>query len=286
LPLHENKEAPGADSRVYNPKATSRRFPIKVMYMGVVGRPNVERSFDGKILLLRVSRSKRLSRATVSERFVNDAALNGLLKQGQWRNCYVDGMTIGELRAAVVENFDMADDVADHLSFRYETHVGTAGNTQKKWLDEDDTVIEEVEYRPTADNDTALLVIDCLEMQVRHEAGESVEEDVNCDSQFMLDNIRKVGKAIREKFHWVPRPQKCYLVMDNAGGHGTEEAIKKYTDILETEFDIEIIHQIPRSPETNVLDLGIWCSLQWAVDKLMRGKRGDMEALVQGCTAL
>ena len=98
----------------------------------------------------------------------------------------------------------------------------------------------------------------------------------------MLENIRKVGKAIREKFHWVPHPQKCYLVMDNAGGHGKEEAITKYTDILETEFDIEIIHQIPRSPETNVLDLGIWCSLQWAMDKLMRGKRGDMEALVQG----
>jgi hypothetical protein len=164
------------------------------------------------------------------------------------------------------------------------THVGTAGNTQKKWLDEDDAVVEEVEYRPSGDiKDTTNLGIDCLEIQVRHEAGEMVEEDVNnCDSQFMLDNIRKVGKAMREKFYWVPCPRKCYLVMDNAGGHGTEEAIKKCTDILKTEFDIEIIHQVPRSPKTNVLDLGIWCSLQWAVDTLMRGKRGDMEALVQG----
>ena len=62
---------------------------------------------------------------------MSNAALNGLLKQGQWRNFYVGGMTVGELRDAVVENFDMADDVADHLSFRYETHVGTAGNTQE-----------------------------------------------------------------------------------------------------------------------------------------------------------
>ena len=74
--------------------------------------------------------------------------------------------------------------------------------------------------------------------------------------------------------------------MDNAGGHGTEEAIKKYTDILETEFDIRIIHQIPRSPETNVLDLGIRCSLQWAVDKLMQGKCGDMVAFVQGVASV
>jgi hypothetical protein len=284
LPLDPNLEPAGAD-KLFFPKATSRRFPVKVMYMGVVGRPNLEQNFDGKILLLRVSRPKQLSRATGSERFVSDATMNGLLKEGGWRSCYVGGMTVGELRATVVESYDMEDDVADHLCFGYETHVGTQGNTQKKWLDDDD-VIEEVEYRPTADNDTALLGIDCVEMQVRHEAGEWVEEDVNCDSQFMLDNIRKIGQTMRDKISWVPHPQKCYLVMDNAGGHGTEEAIKKYTDILETEFDIEIIHQIPRSPETNILDLGIWCSLQWAVDKLMRGRRGDMEALVQGVTSV
>jgi hypothetical protein len=68
LPLDANKEPAGADCRVYNPKAaTSRQFPIKAMYIGVIGMPNAERIFDGKILLLRISRSKRLSRATVSE---------------------------------------------------------------------------------------------------------------------------------------------------------------------------------------------------------------------------
>ena len=183
LPLDEDKEPLGADTRLYSPKATSRRFPVKVMYMGVVGSPNQERNFDGKILLLRVSRSKHLSRATVGEWFVSDAALNGLLKKGQWRNCYVGGMTVGKLHSAVVENYDMQDDdVADHLFFRYETHIGTQGNTQKKWLDEDDTFIEEVEYHPTDDNNTALLSIDCMEMLVCHEAGELVEKDVNCDS--------------------------------------------------------------------------------------------------------
>ena len=70
--------------------------------------------------------------------------------------------------------------------------------------------------------------------------------------------------------------------MDNAGGHGTEAAIKEYTRILLDEFSIEIIHQLPRSPETNVLDLGIWCSLQRAVDKLIRGRRGYIKALDQG----
>ena len=47
-------------------------------------------------------------------------------------------------------------------------------------------------------------------------------------------------------------------------------------------WEIKIVHQIPRSPETNVLDLGIWCALQWAVDRMMRGQRGDVHALVEG----
>jgi hypothetical protein len=73
-----------------------------------------------------------------------------------------------------------------------------------------------------------------------------------------------------------------YLYMDNAGGHGTEEAIKEYTKILHDVFRIEKMHQVPRSPETNTLDLGIWCCLQWAVDALMKGRQGDIEALHQG----
>jgi hypothetical protein len=251
------------------------------MYMGVVARPRDDQNFDGKILLLRVSREKQLLRATGSERFVSDATMNGLIREGEWRHCCTDGMTVGELRATVVENYDMDDTVADHLCFGYDTYVGNNGNVKRTWL-EDDDVINELEYRPTVENEKVPLDINCLVIQVRHEAGEYVEEDVNCDSQFMLGNIRKVGDAIRDKFSWVPRGDKKYLVMDNAGGHGTEAAIAEYTKILLDEYNIEIIHQCPRSPETNVLDLGIWCSLQWAVDKLMRGKRGDMEALDQG----
>jgi hypothetical protein len=53
------------------------------------------------------------------------------------------GMTVSKFRATVVESYDMEDDVADHLCFVYKTHVGTQGNTQKKWLD-DDNVIDEV----------------------------------------------------------------------------------------------------------------------------------------------
>ena len=69
--------------------------------------------------------------------------------------------------------------------------------------------------------------------------------------------------------------------MDNAGGHGSKDAIATYTKTLEDEYNIEIIHQIPRSPYTNVLDLGVWMSLQAAVERQHYLKRCNADALVK-----
>ena len=67
--------------------------------------------------------------------------------------------------------------------------------------------------------------------------------------------------------------------MDNAGGHGSNAAVEEYTKMLKTEYNIEIIHQVPRSPFTNLLDLGVWCSLQSQVEHEHLGMRKDAEAL-------
>ena len=127
--------------------------------------------------------------------------------------------------------------------------------------------------------DKVRLTIAQVEMKVRLASGEEVEEDINCDSSYMLDIMPKVGQAIRDAFHWIPATQTIYLIMDNAGGHGTVEAIRNYVGDLWTVYKIEVIHQIPRSPETNVLNLGIWCTLQWAVDRAMFGVHGDVAQL-------
>ena len=44
-------------------------------------------------------------------------------------------------------------------------------------------------------------------------------------------------------------------------------------------MNIILMFQVPNSPDTNVLDLGIWMSLQSAVEKCQRLRRGDKEAL-------
>jgi hypothetical protein len=57
--------------------------------------------------------------------------------------------------------------------------------------------------------------------------------------------------------------------MDNAGGHGTKDTIEWYEQEMLRRFNINIIYQIPRSPETNLLNLGIWCGLQHMVVEIV-----------------
>ena len=77
----------------------------------------------------------------------------------------------------------------------------------------------------------------------------------------------RVGKAIREKFHWVPMHEKVYFFIDGIGGHRTNEAINAYAKNLMTDFNIKLVFQVPRTPYSNVIDLRIWCGLQAAIDK-------------------
>jgi hypothetical protein len=71
------------------------------------------------------------------------------------------------------------------------------------------------------------------------------------------------------------------VVMDNVGGHGTIEAWREFTQELKVGYNVEIIRQIPWSPETNILDLGVWCSLQSAVEKVHRNLTTSCLAALQ-----
>ena len=55
--------------------------------------------------------------------------------------------------------------------------------------------------------------------------------------------------------------------------------IEEYRTALKEKFNIELACQPPNSPEPNVLDLGIWMSLQAMVDRLARDKRTNTAAL-------
>ena len=70
-----------------------------------------------------------------------------------------------------------------------------------------------------------------------------------------------------------------YLIVDNAGRHGKDEVVKAYKDDLARTWNVIIIHQRPRTPESNVLDLGVWMHLQYLVELAHIRKRCTLEAL-------
>ncbi len=85
---------------------------------------------------------------------------------------------------------------------------------------------------------------DHLELFVHMRVGDEVDEDTSCDSAFMLECMPRVGAALCEQFHWVPPNETVYLCMDNAGGHGTNDAKQQYINLLKA-FNVEVIWQVP-----------------------------------------
>ena len=88
-----------------------------------------------------------------------------------------------------------------------------------------------------------------------------VAKDTTCDSVFMKGAMRRIGVALRVKYHWVDFSTPIFLVLDNAGGHGTNQCIGEYVTMLKDEYNVICIHQVPRSPFNSVLDLGVWATL-------------------------
>ena len=57
--------------------------------------------------------------------------------------------------------------------------------------------------------------------------GDEGEQDISCDSKFMLGIMDKLGNSYRSTYRsiGVVDEEIIYLVMDNVGGHGTNEAV-------------------------------------------------------------
>ena len=67
--------------------------------------------------------------------------------------------------------------------------------------------------------------------------------------------------------------------MDNAGGHGKDKVKKEYVQILKDKYNVIVLWQCPNSPETNMLDLGAWMTIQSIVEYLHRGHIRTHDAL-------
>ena len=277
LPQGENEQI--APDALNLPKIRSRRFPVKVMFLGVVAAPNEDHNFDGRIMMKRISKRRKTTRASRNKNFSVDVMVNEILKDGEksWHRLFTEGMSVGELLDIISETYDLDQFVAERLEMSYKAY--TTGGKEKRVVMESNDVIDEQRFT-NEDNEEEELTLKHVEMNVFIERGEEVDEDVTCDSEFMLTTMPEVGQAIRECYHWIPQEQEIYLGMDNAGGHGTVDAKKIYTEEMK-KWNITIVWQVPRSPETNMLDLGVWMSIQSAVTVAHRLRRCNHDALAR-----
>ena len=55
------------------------------------------------------------------------------------------------------------------------------------------------------------------------------DQDVSCDSKFMIGVMDELGNATRITYHsiWVFDKDIIYQLMDNAGGHGKNESVSE-----------------------------------------------------------
>ena len=273
------------------PTARSRRYMTKVMFMGVIARPisNFLHLFlararhdwkNGKIYLKRVSKTKKVARKSRNQKFVPDGNLNEMIKNGDWREHYDANadMTVGELLHVIGTYYDMSPWVTDHLCLSYGTKRRTkVTRVDLTFCDDEDVLIaREIKL---ANDSVRAITVDDLTLSVCMKKGDEIQVDCSCDSEFMLRVMGEIGEAMRNYYFFLSNETKIYLIIDNAGGHGTNAAIEQYRAYLLETYNIELLHQVPNSPETNLLDLGVWRSMQAAVERLCFRQRHDPEVL-------
>ncbi len=219
---------------------------------------------------------------TYRNHFHFDRHINDDIKSGGWRQLYPDdpNIIVSEFLGIIANNYDLEEEVEERLCLRYDTYP--RGEKMTVTLGENELLL--VRQIIKENGERRALTIDDLTLHQRLEAGTVVQEDIDCDSDCMRDVMPCIGAAIRQKMNCVPENETIILVMDNAGGHGMIEAIQQYTRHLLENYNIEIIHQPPRSPETNPLDLGVWRSIQSLVEKKLYHKTTVADALAQSVT--
>ena len=281
------------DVRVTNPKVRSRRHPCKIMFMGIVAPPEPAHDFDGKIMLRRICKWKQQAKWSYHSKFSDCPIVNYMIRSNHWHQLILSttdpsfpnltSISIAEVSFWMEDAYGLDADVTDALVFSYKNFIkDSTSKTPFKWIrltQQDGYLLHRRSIRPAVDAELRPLAITDIKVEVGVPSGTPVQKDISCDSDFMLDIIHEAGRAIRSSFSFVPPSTTIYLFMDNAGGHGKDEVKKKYVRKLKTIYNIEVVWQVPNSPETNLLDLGIWCSFQSLVEKVHNKKCSNADAL-------
>jgi hypothetical protein len=189
------------------------------------------------------------------------------------------GQTVGELLDAIGTHYGIEEETHNRLGLTFESKARV--HMIRHTLDydnEDELLLDNRSIKPKTGAKRDIMASD-LTLVVVKKPGDTYEADCSCDSTFMLETMEQVGKAIRAYFWFLPMFITIYLIIDNAGGHGTNDAKRQYANFLLANYNVQLIFQVPNSPETNLLDLGVWRALQSLVERLSFQERYDPDVL-------
>ena len=269
-----------ADAAVPVKKLRSRKFVLKKMFMGVVGYPVKEEkegvmySFDGKAILVPCVTIDPYLKSVTESNFVSSIDGNNEVIETWWDYGTAES-TLEEMQSAVHDKFDL-DFPKEQIAFVREKSPAVFDAAGKKTKD------HKLVYLQPGKKFGEHFEEYCIRHRIP--AGTDKEGQAIVNSEYMLKVLEhKIGPAIRAKLHWVKDDPdlEIFLQFDNAGGHGTDVAKVAYTKMMWEKFKIRCVFQSPQSPEFNALDLGVWMTVQAAVNKLSRTLRMNMKSLTQ-----
>ena len=133
-----------------------------------------------------------------------------------------------ELKNIFFQHYNLEDAVVDRLEFSFESKIGDKGNTKIVRIEDDGSMLDKYKIRRHGNKKlpSCIININDISVKVRSQVGDVVEADASCDSAFMVPAMDRVGKSIQKAYWWIDMITKCFLVMNNAGGHGSNDASK------------------------------------------------------------
>ena len=116
--------------------------------------------------------------------------------------------------------------MSDRLTLTYASYGERGGDKKSKFLSGDGIIDDHWVKENRLARRRALTLSD-LELQVEMINGDEGEKYISCYPKFMLGMMDELGNSTRSTYCsiGVANEEIIYLVMDNAGGHGTNEAV-------------------------------------------------------------
>ncbi len=96
--------------------------------------------FDGKIMMIRVSRQHILERDTYNTNNSNDRHVNQLITDGDWRQLHIENMNFYEFKELITDNYQLDPDVTEAIRFRFISYRGINRRAVYTTMTDDETL--------------------------------------------------------------------------------------------------------------------------------------------------